>query len=178
MTITKVPVKCERTEEREERAKIQPGLDTPGSLVWLKDNGYSTHLSVRAMPTKEDVHRHNKEFLQAVLKRDKVIRRLEEDAATHKLVLASVAPRRPAVAPSPRQRQDVVSRAVKQKVKIEASDELPARAEDGRSASDEEDSDSYYTASESHVNRAPLPQEKKKKKHQEIRANKVIRFEP
>ena len=123
-------------------------------------------MSVRAMATKEDVQRHNCELLRSVLLKDRIIERLEEDAAKQKLQLASIAPRRPAAPPSARQKQNVVSRAVKQKVKIEAS------------ASDEEDSDSYDTASEAHVNRAPLPREKKKKKHHEIRANKVIRFEP
>ena len=81
-----------------------------------------------------------------------------------------------AVAPSPRQRLDVINRAVRQKVKDEASDEPPARADDGSSARDEEESYSYYTASESLVNRAPRPPKKKRKKHQEIRATKVIRF--
>ena len=146
--------------------------------MWLKELGYPRHTSVRAMATKEELQRHNCELLRCVLLKDRMIERLEEDAAKQKLQLASIAPRRPAAHPSARQKQNVVNRAVKQRVKTEPSDELPARAQDGRSASDEEDSCSYYTASEAQVNRSPLPQEKKKKKHKEPRANKVIRFKP
>ena len=116
------------------------------------------------MATINDLQRHNIELLVSLLQKEKIIQRLEENAAKHKLELASIGLLRA------RQKQDEVRRVVKQKVKIEVSDELPARAEDGRLASDEEESDSYNAASESHVNRAPHFQNIKKKQRQEIRA--------